>query len=914
MNPVQLTPVSSGNQTQMTITLPDQVFLALGTGYQLDVPAGAVQDLAGNPLTAAAAAACDIQFQTEQSVTLPQVHSTAPLNGTAGVSPDQAVSVTFNEDVAAGPDYGSIAMTQSGAPVAISAQISNDQVTITPANPLSYNTAYAVSIPAGSVQDTVYGDLLKDAYDFSFTTGSNLVSATSPAGGATGVPVNAAPAVVFDQAITGSPLGGITIEGGGNQVTACSFVCGDTILIAPLQDLGANEQYTVDVPAGAVTTQDGAPNTDCTFSFTTGSAAQAINAFNVTPQSLVAGSPVSFDASGCLASATGYCWDFGDGSTGTGAQVQHTYSAAGPYTVTLVLTDSAGDYAVSQQVSILAAPNPAAASLTVLPAGMTTVAPGQPVTFTVNLSDGATPVPGQAIGVYHAFPVSENTPPALLTSLTTDTMGDASYQASLPADTASYILEFQAGNLETTRILNNATGLVGISGYVTITDTWNTPAGATVSIGGQVATVDSTGFYSISGLSVGTYTLTASDNDHYPASMTVTLSSQNTVQNITLVKYIPSVNPVLYRVYSDYTDTDTGIEYDFLKDGPDLTATFQTQIDWKAHDPGYVEFLDGGGNKINDAQMQHTYNLAKDLPLGGLTATAVSADGSRSQSLDSGVQIISGSNLPLGLQASQATYTAGEGYKIPATMSPPSMASSQVTGIPIIAGSPAAITGSQTKGTATLGTGGVLVISIPDNPSLTSKQMGYIVDGEKVLVKAPGMISKVVGLIQGSGLSSAASASCMGLLAIQISQSSLSEYTYDQATQGWDYDDGYTDYIVDTEGYLDSNYPIIPGIASLECQFTLEAQLQSIVETLIQDGVLVPDGGQVVLQIPKAELDGGLSFLCGAANAYAYLDLGGASEVVWTFPGGSEQHYLDLTGGAKASFAWGAYTDTWQGF
>ncbi len=126
-------------------------------------------------------------------------------------------------------------------------------------------------------------------------------------------------------------------------MAASSFVCGDTLLIAPLHALDPNEQYTVDVPAGAVTTQDGAPNTDCTFSFTTGSAAQAINAFNVTPQSPVEGSPVSFDASGCLASATGYCWDFGDGSTGTGAQVQHTYSAAGPYTVTLVLTDSAGD-------------------------------------------------------------------------------------------------------------------------------------------------------------------------------------------------------------------------------------------------------------------------------------------------------------------------------------------------------------------------------------------------------------------------------------------------------------------------------------------------------------------------------------------------------------------------------------------
>ncbi len=38
------------------------------------------------------------------------------------------------------------------------------------------------------------------------------MASTSPGNGATGVPVNAAPAVAFDQAITGSHLGGITIE------------------------------------------------------------------------------------------------------------------------------------------------------------------------------------------------------------------------------------------------------------------------------------------------------------------------------------------------------------------------------------------------------------------------------------------------------------------------------------------------------------------------------------------------------------------------------------------------------------------------------------------------------------------------------------------------------------------------------
>ena len=37
-----------------------------------------------------------------------------------------------------------------------------------------------------------------------------------------------------------------------------------------------------------------------------------------------------------------YDWDFGDGSTGSGPTVQHTYTAAGTYTVLLTVTDDAG--------------------------------------------------------------------------------------------------------------------------------------------------------------------------------------------------------------------------------------------------------------------------------------------------------------------------------------------------------------------------------------------------------------------------------------------------------------------------------------------------------------------------------------------------------------------------------------------
>jgi PKD repeat protein len=73
-----------------------------------------------------------------------------------------------------------------------------------------------------------------------------------------------------------------------------------------------------------------------------------------------AGLPVSFDGSsshdadGSIAS---YAWSFGDGSAGvSGAKPQHTYSRAGTYTVTLTVTDSSGEIALSSRTVKVAAP------------------------------------------------------------------------------------------------------------------------------------------------------------------------------------------------------------------------------------------------------------------------------------------------------------------------------------------------------------------------------------------------------------------------------------------------------------------------------------------------------------------------------------------------------------------------------
>ena len=75
----------------------------------------------------------------------------------------------------------------------------------------------------------------------------------------------------------------------------------------------------------------------------TGAIAPVANAL-ATPASGTAPLVVQFDGSGSFdqdGSIVGYAWNFGDGATGTGAVVSHTY-ASGTYTATLTVTDNSG--------------------------------------------------------------------------------------------------------------------------------------------------------------------------------------------------------------------------------------------------------------------------------------------------------------------------------------------------------------------------------------------------------------------------------------------------------------------------------------------------------------------------------------------------------------------------------------------
>ncbi|MBV9606985.1 MAG: PKD domain-containing protein, partial [Solirubrobacterales bacterium] len=83
-----------------------------------------------------------------------------------------------------------------------------------------------------------------------------------------------------------------------------------------------------------------------------------LSASFVAPSAVNAGDEVQFDGSSTAATLivpnAGYAWNFGDGTTGIGPSVVHSYAKGGTYTVTLTVTDRGGNVdAYTQTIQVL---------------------------------------------------------------------------------------------------------------------------------------------------------------------------------------------------------------------------------------------------------------------------------------------------------------------------------------------------------------------------------------------------------------------------------------------------------------------------------------------------------------------------------------------------------------------------------
>lgn len=196
---------------------------------------------------------------------LPRVVGRAPAGSGAAVS--GSLRATFDLAVQAVDPQGVpfVLACADGAGITVYGQVDGSALTVTaPYSSLACNTAYTVTIPAGSVVSVIYATY-NDEESWSFTTVMEpdatppQVISTVPANGQTNVPVNPVITVTFSEPVTsGDKYGQIVLRTGNHDVPIAKRIDGCSLVITPQGPLAGGSFYTVVIPAGAV--EDAAGN------------------------------------------------------------------------------------------------------------------------------------------------------------------------------------------------------------------------------------------------------------------------------------------------------------------------------------------------------------------------------------------------------------------------------------------------------------------------------------------------------------------------------------------------------------------------------------------------------------------------------------------------------------------------------
>src|SRR5579862_6265140 len=215
----------------------------------------------------------------------------------------------------------------------------------------------------------------------------------------------------------------------------------------PTHAYSATGTYTATVTASSGNTVIGSASVTVQI---VGAAAGPVARFTSSSVVAVAGAPITFDASSSIGTIVTYAWDFGDTTTGNTVKVTHTYAAAGPYTVTLTVTDQNSQTAsVSHTIQVLAANSTLKSHVQYIAKLNFAVAASDTLNLNAVTNVGTTPVAaGTTVGVTIAGVTYTGTLDANLQDTTQPNVRFAVKQGANPGDVA-LLLTVKKGTLAT---------------------------------------------------------------------------------------------------------------------------------------------------------------------------------------------------------------------------------------------------------------------------------------------------------------------------------------------------------------------------------------------------------------------------------------------------------------------------------
>ena len=257
-----------------TLTINPTSNLADGSGYHVEISAGAIEDEAGNDY-AGIADATTLNFQTAD-ITAPTLSASSPADDATGVAVGADITLTFNENIVLGSaGYITLVNDDTSAEVQIDVgshsgqlSVSGDTLTINPSSNLASLSNYHVEIDSGAIEDLEGNDYagIGDTTTLNFVTADatapSYVSSATTTAGTNGVALDSNITITFDEDIALGDSGTITlvneddnsknitidVSSHGGQLS----ISDETLTINPTAELDHADTYHVEISNGAI--------------------------------------------------------------------------------------------------------------------------------------------------------------------------------------------------------------------------------------------------------------------------------------------------------------------------------------------------------------------------------------------------------------------------------------------------------------------------------------------------------------------------------------------------------------------------------------------------------------------------------------------------------------------------------------